>query len=299
MATVQKTTLKRYNGTDWDPVYLANSADISYLGKGFSVAAGEGFTMGQNISASENMADLMATVINNLTAIDKTKIPALANGTSITELDVSKLKGIIARTNLPADVGGKAVEVATEEEKTALTKADVNIGDLVKVTNGKVYSVTAVDPTVTYMELTDSASEIAWSRITSTPTTLTGYGITDAIAATEKVTEAKIENAGKILVLNADGKLDVDITGHVEWANINGAPTSTVAQIDAAVTAATHTNRAVLDLLNVDTDGHLIYDGAALAYKSELDNVALGSLQVVDALPADAASGQLVLEAIA
>lgn len=224
MATVQKTTLKRYNGTDWDPVYLANSADISYLGKGFSVAAGEGFTMGQNISASENMADLMATVINNLTAIDKTKIPALANGTSITELDVSKLKGIIARTNLPADVGGKAVEVATEEEKTALTKADVNIGDLVKVTNGKVYSVTAVDPTVTYMELTDSASEIAWSRITSTPTTLTGYGITDAIAATEKVTEAKIENAGKILVLNAAGKLDVDVTG--DAATLGGnAPT--------------------------------------------------------------------------
>lgn len=224
MATVQKTTLKRYNGTDWDPVYLANSADISYLGKGFSVAAGEGFTMGQNISASENMADLMAAVINNLTAIDKTKIPALANGTSITELDVSKLKGVIARTNLPADVGGKAVEVATEEEKTALTKADVNIGDLVKVTNGKVYSVTAVDPAVTYMELTDSASEIAWSRITGTPTTLTGYGITDAIAAVEKVTEAKVENAGKILVLNAAGKLDVDVTG--DAATLGGnAPT--------------------------------------------------------------------------
>ena len=52
MATIQKTTLKRYNGTDWDPVYLANSADITYLGTGFEVASGEGFEKGESISAS-------------------------------------------------------------------------------------------------------------------------------------------------------------------------------------------------------------------------------------------------------
>lgn len=213
MATIQKTTLKRFNGTDWDPVYLANSADISYLGTGFTVAAGEGFAVGETVSANETTASLLTKVINALTAVEKVKIPELAAGTTITELDASKIKGVIARGNLPADVGGKAVEVATEEAKAALTASDVNVGDLVKVTNGKVYSVTAVSPAVAYLELTDSASEIAWSRLTGTPTTLAGYGITDAVAATEKVTVASAANAGKILVLNAEGKMDASITG--------------------------------------------------------------------------------------
>ena len=214
MATIQKTTLKRYNGTDWDPVYLANSADISYIGTGFTVAEGEGFTLGDSVKATDTTAALLQKVINNLTAIDKKKIPALADGSTITSLDVNVLKGIIARTNLPEDVSGKALEVTSEEEKTKITYEQVNKGDLVKVTNGKVYAVT--DSTeangVKYMELTDSASEIAWSRLTNTPTTLAGYGITDGVNKDEKVTAAGAGTMGKILVLNKDGKLDVDIT---------------------------------------------------------------------------------------
>ena len=215
MATIQKTTLKRYNGTDWDPVYLANSADISYIGTGFTVAEGEGFAIGDSVKATDTTATLLQKVINNLTAIDKKKIPALADGSTITSLDVSVLKGIIARTNLPEDVSGKALEVLSEDEKAKITYEQVNKGDLVKVTNGKVYAVTASTEAdgVKYMELTDSASEIAWSRLADKPTTLEGYGITDAVHSNEKVTAAGAGTQGKILVLNANGKLDVDITG--------------------------------------------------------------------------------------
>lgn len=212
MATIQKTTLKRYNGTDWDPVYLANSADITYIGTGFEVASGEGFEKGESISASTSTYDLLKRVIEGLTAVTKDKLPALEAGTALTEVDVSKLKGIISRDNLPADVGGNGKEVASEEAKNALTKADVNIGDIVKVTGGKVYLVTGNDP-MAYLELTDSASDIAWARVTGTPDSLAGYGIKDAVASAEKVTVASAENKGKILVLNDNGKLDVDITG--------------------------------------------------------------------------------------
>ena len=215
MATIQKTTLKRYNGTDWDPVYLANSADISYIGTGFTVAEGEGFTLGDSVKATDTTAALLQKVINNLTAIDKKKIPALADGSAITSLDVKVLKGIISRTNLPEDITGKALEVTSEEEKAKVTYEQVNKGDLVKVTNGKVYVVTNSTEAdgVAYMELTDSASEIAWSRLTDKPTTLAGYGITDGVNKDEKVTAAGAGTMGKILVLNKDGKLDVDITG--------------------------------------------------------------------------------------
>lgn len=212
MATIQKTTLKRYNGTDWDPVYLANSADITYIGTGFEVASGDGFEKGESISASTSTYDLLKRVIEGLTAVTKDKLPALEAGTALTEVDASKLKGVISRDNLPSDVGGTGKEVASEEEKAALTKETIRVGDIVKVAGGKVYLVTGTDP-MSYMELTDSASDIAWARVTGTPDSLAGYGIKDAVASSEKVTVASAENKGKILVLNADGKLDVDITG--------------------------------------------------------------------------------------
>lgn len=45
------------------------------------------------------------------------------------------------------------------------------------------------------------------------PTTLEGYGILDAVHRSELVTIANASNAGKILVLNKNGELDVNITG--------------------------------------------------------------------------------------
>ena len=41
MATIQKTTLKRFNGTDFDPIFLATSGDITQVGETFQVM-GEG-----------------------------------------------------------------------------------------------------------------------------------------------------------------------------------------------------------------------------------------------------------------
>lgn len=223
MATIQKTTLKRFNGSDWDPVYLANSADINYIGTGFEVASGAGFEKGEAISASASTYEILKRTVEGLTAVMKDEIPALKAGTSLSSVDVSLLKGVIARTNLPADVGGKGVEVADEDKKAALTKDDVNVGDIVKVSGGKVYLVTATEP-MAYMELTDSASEIAWARIAGTPTTLAGYGITDAINVSEKASTASAANAGKVMVIGADGKLTADITG--DAATLGGnAPT--------------------------------------------------------------------------
>ena len=142
-----------------------------------------------------------------------------------------------------------------------------------------------------------TATAVDWAGVQNKPTTLAGYGITDAVNASEKVTAANAGNAGKILVLNAEGKLDVDITGAADFTKLINAPKSTAAQIDAAVATATHANREVLDKLSV-VDGVLAYDGAKLATKADMDQVSLGSLKVVSELPADAANGQLVLEKI-
>ena len=253
MATIQKTTLKRYNGTDWDPVYLANSADISYLGKAITVAkaAGTGYTEGQVLAATQPVSEVLESLINNMAKMELDTIPGISAGDSITSLDVSKLKGEISRTNLPADVGGKGKEVASEEEKNGLTASDVNIGDIVKVAGGKVYLVSAVDPAVTYMELTDAASEIAWERLTGKPTTLAGYGITDGVNKNEKVTGGA-GTSGKILTLNAEGKLDVSVTG--DAATVGGKEITyfaTKAEHDATA-AQVATNKTNIEGLQAD-----------------------------------------------
>ena len=168
MATIQKTTLKRYNGTDWDPIYLATSSDIVTLAAAHTVAAGAGFTISQEIAAGTTTESLITQIIDNLTQLDKVTVPALQGGSGITSIDASKITGVIDRDNLPADVGGKGVQVDDEQGKDELTASDVNIGDIVKVAGGATYLVTAVEPAVTYMTLTDEAAQIAWSRITGT-----------------------------------------------------------------------------------------------------------------------------------
>src|SRR5699024_7288674 len=57
-------------------------------------------------------------------------------------------------------------------------------------------------------------TSLPWNKITSTPTTLTGYGITDAVNVADVIeSSAGTSSAGKILKLNADGKLAASITG--------------------------------------------------------------------------------------
>lgn len=52
----------------------------------------------------------------------------------------------------------------------------------------------------------------------------------------------------------------------VQWASINGKPSSAVVDIDDAVTKRhSHTNKAQLDKIGQDAEGHLTYDGEAVS----------------------------------
>lgn len=182
MATVQKTTVRRYNGVDWDSIYFAAAADVTVLGTSSKVVEDSvGFAFDDILEFNDTVAELLIKVINRLTTLDVNHIQKLEAGEGIAELDVSKLVGIIDRSNLPKDVGGKVVEPADENAKDALTADDVNVGDIVKVQGGKTYIVadTQPDGSVVYTDLVDNASTVAWDRITGTPTSAEGYGITD------------------------------------------------------------------------------------------------------------------------
>ena len=244
-------------------------------------------------------------------------IEQLKSGETITEIAASKITGVLDISNIPASVVERLSIVENDAARLALTSEEVQNGDSVKVQDtGLMYFVkddTKLGNPATAAQAFEpytvgSAASVPWTGVTGKPNTLTGYGITDAVNVSEKVTQANAGNAGKILVLNAAGKLDVDITGSVAWDKILNKPTSTVEQIDAAVATATHTNRAVLDALS-DVGGQLAYNGIKLAKQADVDThttqitqLGLGCLTVVDDVTtdfADAAEGQMALELIA
>jgi len=225
MATTRKTTVRRYNGVDWDAIHFATSADIVALGAASTITGEEtAFQVNDVLSAEETMSALMLRAINRMATIDNVVIPALRDGSEITTVNASAIEGVIARENLPVDISGKGVEVGSEDAKAALTGEDVNVGDIVKVTNGAVYLVTAVaDGTVSYMKLSDETSAVAWSRITGAPTTVAGYGITDAVKTTDLANAGGAAAASKVAQANADGKLAFDITGDAATLGGNAA----------------------------------------------------------------------------
>lgn len=214
MATIQKTTVRRYNGVDWDSIFFSTSADIVSLGAAQSIdGTEETFTIGSNLAATDTMSTLMTKVVNRMATLDGTVIPALQAGSSVTNIDASKISGVLTRAQLPVDVSGNGIEVASESAKNALTYEEVYQGDIVKVTGGAVYLCTKSDVTaVKYMKLNDETATVAWSRITGAPTTLQGYGITDGVNTADLV-DVAAGNAGKILKIGTDGKLAADITG--------------------------------------------------------------------------------------
>lgn len=306
------TTLSGYGITD--AVNVSDTSDTAVAGKvvkynGDGKVAGDitgdAATLGGHAAsyfATKSEFDILNTKVGNSASGIIKDIADLQSGETIQTLAASKLTGTISLDNLPKTVVERLSIVTDENALLALSIDDVQNGDSVKVTStGKMYFVkddSKLGQMVAFEEYTvGTAGAVDWSGVKNKPTTLSGYGITDAVNVSEKVSTASAANAGKILVLNAEGKLDVSITGNVAWANVLNKPTSTVTEIDEAVAAATHTNRAVLDKLT-DVDGRLTYNGTGLATKPELDAVSVNTLLQSDAEPENATTGQMWLEPI-
>lgn len=89
--------------------------------------------------------------------------------------------------------------------KDATGDADVKSGGAFYIYDGRQFIKTS--------ESTDMEIVVDWADIKNKPTTVGGYGITDVLGASMLVDTGGKENAGKIVVLNEFGELDVDITG--------------------------------------------------------------------------------------
>lgn len=79
MATVQKTTMKRFNGTDWDPIHLATSGDITQAGDTWQIMGQPigAYAVGDTINATDSVTEILKKMTQTRIPATYTK-PALA-----------------------------------------------------------------------------------------------------------------------------------------------------------------------------------------------------------------------------
>ena len=324
---IQKTILKRYSGTAWDELYLKTSGDIVDLGKAINLASAvAGYNATDTINSTDPVADVIEKLAYPLVQLDKVTVPAiqtaigesgtsgilkdiedLKSGTAITEVAASKITGVLGLDQIPHSALERVVTVANDIARLALTTEDIQNGDVCKVTEtGNMYFV--VDDTKLNIEdgwmpfAAGTAASVAWSGITGKPTTVDGYGITDAV----KTTDCATTGSNVVLKTGADGTISVDTTGNaatassVAFSGITGLdPSVTATALQTAVAQMhTHTNSTVLDALS-DSSGNLAYNGTALASQTWVSSQILAAIPLVAEDPDSGTTGQLCLVTIA
>ena len=164
---------------------FANSADVAL----FSLTAADKlvFNIQPEFAADPTLADHLTRYswVNTQLGL---KISSTEKGAAngVATLDAN---GLVPVTQMPPAALERLVVVADQTARFALTIATVQNGDTVKQTDtGVLYMVkddTQLGSAAGYEEYTaGTASSVAWSGVTGTPTTLAGYGITDATSDT-------------------------------------------------------------------------------------------------------------------
>lgn len=115
----------------------------------------------------------------------------------------------------------------------------------------------------------DPSEKIAWSDITGTPTTVDGYGITDAVKVGDKVAWSNVENAPT--TLEGYGITDAVKAGDkINWSNIESAPTTLEGYgITDAVKASDIQQAITADTVTANTFTGALTGNAATATKLE------------------------------
>lgn len=133
--------------------------------------------------------------------------------------------------------------------------------------------------------LADLTGKLDWTKLENTPTTIAGYGITDAVNSSLLTDTASADNAGMLLKLNDAGKLDVTITG--DAATVGGRTAASFA--DASHTHAMDDVTGLNDAIAGIKGNAATKTGSTVSYidlskttfkgKISLDNIPAGALE--------------------
>lgn len=179
------------------------------------------------------------------------KLTNLAQGTALGHAVVLDASALIPIGLIPQAALERLVVVADQTARFALTTASAQNGDSVKQTDtGVMYYVkddTNLGNAAGYeVYAAGTAAAVAWSGVTGTPTTLAGYGITDAMSDAE-FTDAAV--TGKLLTgFVAGGSYVAIVAADTILQAFNKAQgnfTAIKATADAALPSASFTDSAV------------------------------------------------------
>ena len=130
--------------------------------------------------------------------------------TASSDLNVSKLKGVISLDNLPAGSLERLVKVTNDTARFALTTNDIQLGDTVKVESTKmmyiVKDITKLNSEDGYEQYTAGmASSVPWSGVTGKPSSYTPSAHThDDRYYTESEINSKVNTINSSIDTKAD-----------------------------------------------------------------------------------------------
>lgn len=320
---VVKTILKRYSGTAWDELYLKTVSDIVEVGKEISLASSAApYNTTDTISSTDSVQTVIEKLAQQLVNVDKVVVPgiqgnvttmqgdiaSLKDGSAITEVAASKITGVLDLANIPQGALERVVTVADATARKALTTAQIQTGDVCKEEDtGLMYFV--VDDTKLNLDdgwmafTAGAATSVPWSGVTEKPTTVAGYGITDA------VTDADCGTTGNnvVLMTGADGTISVNTTGNA--ATASSVPFSGITNLDPSVTAEAlknavaqmheHANKASLDKIG-ESAGVFTYNSEMYATRQWVEENSAADIPLVASVATieGMAEGDLAFEQI-
>lgn len=272
--------------TDASGNIVVSSTDTKYTHPSSGVAAGTYRSVTVNaqghVTAGTNPTTLAGYGITD--AAPKTHQHGNAD---ITGLDASKLTGTIDIARLPQGALERCVVVSDDTARFALTTADIQKGDTVKVTGtGKMYFV--VDDTKLTTEegyevyTAGSATSVPWSGVTGKPSTFTPSAHTQDISTITGLQTALDGKATAAQGAKADSAVQSVKIGTTEyksgtnvvlpaypttlpasdvyaWAKAASKPTYTKAEVGLGNVTNT---RQVAGLASGTTAGHVVTWGA-------------------------------------
>ena len=184
------------NAKDYATVSAMNTALSNKAGKTIKISAGTGLSGGGDLSSNRTLSLKPATtgtlggvIVGNGLAVDETGLLVLASEYSLPTASASTLGGVKVGPTLEIDANGVLNQKANVV--TAETYPKVAVDTFGRVIGGSSLAVTDIP-------------SLPWSKITSgKPTTLSGYGITNAYTKTEintKLTDGSVTKVGMATV---------------------------------------------------------------------------------------------------
>lgn len=148
MSTIQKTTLKRFNGTDWDPIHLATSADITRVGADITVigSAIGALAVGDTIKATDSVQAALKKIVQKRVPPVYTQPAialAVATGTAKGSYEAGTAIKATIRSTFTQNDAGALTDNSIKKNDTAVVTGTDNPADY-------VFDATLGDETVTF-----------------------------------------------------------------------------------------------------------------------------------------------------